>query len=92
MHDYDDVCSVLGSDYEMISTTLWFPSGSVPNRTECVLVRIIEDLIVEREETFAIAASGGEFFPQSTANIAITDNDGMYTDSEIMHFLDQFFN
>ena len=49
-----------GDDYEMMSTNLTFPSGSMDNATQCFDVMITNDTLVEGDETFIVTMTCSE--------------------------------
>jgi len=55
-----------GMDYESVSKTVVFPVGSHKHDKQCVTVPIIDDCLVESEESFSMTAS---ILSPSTANI-----------------------
>ena len=46
-----------GGDYLTFSTTLTFPAGSGAGSSQCTLVQILDDDLVEDDESFMITAT-----------------------------------
>ena len=69
-----------GSDYLTFSTTLTFPAGSGAGSSQCTLVQILDDDLVEDDENFMITATLVTPNPditvgQGSGTVTITDID-----------------
>ena len=74
---YDFLLSA-GSDFEAVSTTIVFSSGSAVNSSEMFSVSIIDDAVLEEEEIFALVLSSSDpaaNIVNDTAVVTITDTD-----------------
>ena len=47
--------AIAGSDYAAISTHLMFPTGSVSGDMKCINITIIDDVVLEEDETLTVA-------------------------------------
>ena len=69
-----------GADYQSITNApVVFMSGDPLGMTACQNVPVIDDNVVEAEETFVVSASSSDpviISPTSQAEVNITDNDG----------------
>jgi len=70
----------LGGDYLSFSTTLTFPAGSGVGSSQCTLVQILDDDLVEDDENFMITATLVTPNPditvgQDSGTVTITDID-----------------
>ena len=70
-----------GDDYEMMSTNLTFPSGSMDNATQCFDVMITNDTLMEGDETFIVTMTLrttelGVTSSITTIRIRIIDDEG----------------
>ena len=72
------ITAVSGSDYISLSYNITFTSGSEDGQTECVNITIVEDILYEVDETFALTltkADLGVNLENDTTTITITDTD-----------------
>ena len=78
-----NLCSTAPSDFTLLNNTLQFPSGSSADDVICAMIAIIEDVIVEHNETFTVSLSTENRNDMITPNatlLTITDDDGTYVD------------
>ena len=71
--------AVAGSDYEMTTMNLAFPISSMDNDIQCLNITIMEDTLVEGDETFAVTLTTALGVTTGTdiTIITITDNEGI---------------
>ena len=71
--------AVAGSDYEMTTMNLTFPISSMDTDTECLNITIMEDTLVEGEETFTVTLTTGLGVTTGTdvTTVTIMDNEGI---------------
>ena len=79
---------IAGSDYvSLVYIQVGFMSGDPLGSTACVNVSIIDDDVVEAEQTFTVNTSSSDpviISPTAQAEISIADNDGKSMKEEIL--------
>jgi len=79
--DIFSCCFSVGSDYADVFASLQFDSGSGPGSVESFNINIVDDLLVENQETISLIATSqfGTFNQgDDQATVAIIDNDGKH--------------
>lgn len=77
-----------GSDYvSLVNIPVGFMSGDPVGSTACQNVSIIDDDVIEAEETFTVNASSSDpviISPTAQAEVSIADNDGKSMKEEML--------
>ena len=71
--------AIAGSDYGMTTMNLTFPISSMDSDTQCLNLAIMEDTLVERDETFSVTLTTGLYVTTGNdiTTIIIIDNEGI---------------
>ena len=87
------LCTSAGVDYVSTTAVITFPPGSGPGRRDCISIPIIDDFILEDDETFSVAVqslSGARPVQDVPSRLVISPNTTLVTitddeSEEIVH-------